>query len=232
MKSSLLKSIHYAIVCVVLIVPSVAKAGGMSLSGTRIIYPVESNQVSVSVRNTSDKTTYLVQSWTEDSEGSKTKDFIITPPLFSSAPGNENKLRIIYTGKNLPSDRETLYYFNNKAIPSINKKDLNGKNALIFAAVTRVKLFVRPAGLRPTPEEAPGSLNFKKLGDKLEIDNPTPYYLTITNLKSGNKELKDVMVSPFGKEIISLPAGSSNVVTFSTINDYGAITESINKTLY
>ncbi|WP_432224905.1 fimbria/pilus periplasmic chaperone [Enterobacter wuhouensis] len=231
MKYSLLKSIPYAIVAALFILPAVATAGGMSLSGTRIIYPLESSQVSVSVRNTSDKTTYLVQSWAEDLEGSKTKDFIITPPLFSSSPGNENKLRIIYTGKHLPSDHESLYYFNNKAIPSINKKDLNGKNALIFAAITRVKLFVRPAGLKPSPEEAPESLNFKKLGDKLEISNPTPYYLTITNLKSGNKNLKDTMISPFGKEIITLPAGTSSNLTFSTINDYGAITESINKTI-
>jgi fimbrial chaperone protein len=51
-------------------------------------------------------------------QGKKQGKFVVTPPLYLSSPGNENKLRLIFTeSDSLPNDRETLYYFINKAIP-------------------------------------------------------------------------------------------------------------------
>lgn len=199
-------------------------AGGITLNTTRVIYPLDAKQTSVSVRNTSDKNAFLVQSWVEDSQGNKTRDFIITPPLYTSRAGNENMLRLIRSGGDLPRDRESLYYFNSKAIPSLDKKEMEGKNTLILAAITRIKLFVRPGGLTPTPDSAPESLRFKTVGKQLEIHNPTPYYLTLTDMKAGDKKLTDIMVAPFDKNTLPLPAGSGNDITFSTINDYGAVT--------
>ncbi|MEW6484582.1 MAG: fimbria/pilus periplasmic chaperone [Pseudomonadota bacterium] len=63
----------------------------------------------------------------EDAEGKKTTDFIVTPPLYVSGPLNENILRVMYTGEPLPQDKETLYYFNAKAIPSVDKEKMEGK---------------------------------------------------------------------------------------------------------
>lgn len=201
-----------------------AASGGIMLNTTRIIYPLDAKQTSVSVRNTSDKNAFLVQSWVEDNAGNKSKEFVITPPLYTSRTGNENMLRLIRTGGELPRDRESLYFFNSKAIPSLDKKELEGKNTLILAAITRIKLFVRPAGLKPAPDLAPAELRFKKTASQLEIHNPTPYYLTLTDIKAGNKKLNDIMVAPFNKDAVPLPAGSGSDITFSTINDYGAVT--------
>lgn len=84
------------------VLPLGVQAGGIVLGGTRIIYPLDSRQQPVSVRNTDDKTTFLVQSWVEGADGQKTKDFVVTPPLYTGGPGNENMLRLVRTGENYP----------------------------------------------------------------------------------------------------------------------------------
>lgn len=207
------------------LLPLCAQAGGVVLGATRIIYPQDSRQQSVSVRNTDEKTTFLVQSWVEDAGGQKSKDFVVTPPLYTTAPGNENMLRLMQTGgKPLPRDRESLYYFNSKAVPSLDKKALEGKNSLLLAVVTRVKLFVRPAGLQPRPEAAPGQLRFSVSGQKVNIHNPTPYYLTLTDMKAGSAPLADVMVAPLSDAAVALPPGAGGDIVFSTINDFGGVT--------
>jgi len=203
-----------------------AVAGGITIGGTRIVYPASAKQTDVSVRNTSEHSTYLVQSWVEDEKGEKSSDFIVTPPLYVSAPGNENLLRLMHTGQSLPSDRETLYYFNAKAIPSVDKAQAEGKNLLLFAAITRIKLFVRPSGLTPSVGDAQAKLAFSQKANHLIITNPTPYYLTLTGVSSGGNRLQDAMVPPFGAVSEPLSHGTVTSVDYHTINDFGAVTPS------
>ncbi|WP_261161847.1 fimbria/pilus periplasmic chaperone [Serratia fonticola] len=224
MKQSIRKSAGMIMLSLLCVMPVLASAAGVTLNTTRIIYSQGSHQQTVSVRNSDEKTTFLIQSWVENADGKKTKDFVVTPPLFTSKPGNENMLRLVYSGDLLPQDRESLYFFNSKAIPSVDKEALEGKNALILAAITRIKLFVRPQNLKLLPEAAPAELRFKKEGQVLNINNPTPYYLTLTELKTGQTPLQDIMVAPMSSASVSLPASTGSDVTFSTINDYGGLT--------
>lgn len=202
-----------------------AHAGGIALSGTRIIYPLNSHQAEVSVRNTSDKSPFLVQSWVEDKTGAKVNKFFVTPPLFVSAPGNENKLRLIYSGQPLPEDRESLFYFNSKAVPSVNKSETENKNVLVIAATTRIKLFIRPEGLKPSAEKAPEQLQFIRSGDMVTIVNPTPYYITIGELKIGGVHVKDSLMIPPKDRLTKNIAGAAGAISVRTINDYGAYTQ-------
>ena len=96
-----------------------ASAGGFGLGVTRLIYPAESKQITLSVQNSGDNTSYLIQSWVDDSKTEKkSQDFVITPPLFMLPTRKEASLRIMFLGKtNFPTDRETLYWMNVKAIP-------------------------------------------------------------------------------------------------------------------
>jgi fimbrial chaperone protein len=140
----------------------VVAKGGISVSGTRIIYPKDSKQQIISVRNSSETDSFLVQSWVENTGREKESEFIVTPPLFLSSPGNENKLRLVFTGRDvLPDDKETLYYFVNKAIPSVSNDDSTSSVVRISAA-SRVKFFVRPDGLSPSSFEAPQKLSVRK----------------------------------------------------------------------
>ncbi|MEQ5149734.1 fimbria/pilus periplasmic chaperone [Providencia stuartii] len=204
---------------------NISYAGGISLDSTRIVYPLGSKQISTGVRNTSDSSVFLVQAWIEKENGEKDKNFIVTPPLFTSNPKNENSLRLFYIGPELSQDRETLFYFNVKAIPSVNKKELSEKNALILAAITRIKLFVRPDNLKVSPEKSAELLRFQLVNSNvLRIKNPTPYYITLTDIKSGNDELPSVMVSPFGFYDLSTEKKLNNKsLKYSVINDYGGV---------
>ncbi|SFT37897.1 fimbrial chaperone protein [Kosakonia arachidis] len=206
--------------------------GGISVQGTRIVYPQDAKQASLSVSNSSTTDSFLVQSWVEDASGHKTSDFIVTPPLYLSGPKNENTLRLIHTGGALPTDRETLYYFTAKAIPSIDDSKSGGNSAVLrIATANRIKLFVRPAGLKPSPGMAPAMLEFHQQAGELVIRNPTPYYLTLAEITSGGKALRDIMVPPLGTASDPLPAEHGSTVSFRTINDYGATTPAIIATI-
>ncbi|HGU9825295.1 TPA: fimbria/pilus periplasmic chaperone [Enterobacter cancerogenus] len=208
-----------------------AAAGGITLGATRVIYSAGQKQSTMSVRNTSDQASFMVQSWVEDANGNKSQDFIVTPPLYVSGPGNENTLRLMYAGKPVRTDQETLYYFNTKSIPSIDKKKMEGTNILMVAAVTRIKLFVRPHGLKPAIENAPAELSFHKVGNQVRIENPTPYHITLAQIRAGTHKLPDTMVGPRNNITLPLPAGDVKTIDFRTINDFGAATPVISAVL-
>jgi len=201
-----------------------AMAGGVGLGATRFIYAESASQSSLSVTNSNAQERYLIQAWVEDDRGHKSADFVVTPPLFASAPKSENTLRIMYTGKSLPQDRESLYWMNVKAIPAVNKDAIKDKNTLQLAILSRIKLFMRPEGLDMGEAEAAGQLRFHQAGGKLTIINPTPYYETLVNLTVGGRKLPNTMVPPDGQQSLILLAGSSGDVRFQTVNDYGAVT--------
>lgn len=218
----------FALGCACLTTLPALAEGGISIQGTRIVYPQDARQASLSIRNSSTQHSFLVQSWVEDASGHKTSDFVVTPPLYLSGPKNENTLRLIHTGGGLPADRETLYYFTAKAIPSVGDNKSGDNSAVLrIATANRIKLFVRPAGLKPSPDKAPAQLTFHQQGGELAIRNPTPYYLTLTGMTSGGKALKDLMVPPMSTALDPLPAGHDSTVTYRTINDYGATTPAI-----
>jgi P pilus assembly protein, chaperone PapD len=204
-----------------------SNAGGITIGGTRVIYPADKKQVSMSVRNTSEKASFMVQSWVENPDGSKSKDFVVTPPIYVSGPSNENILRIMYVGPPVRKDLETLYYFNTKAIPSMDRNEINGKNILMLAATTRIKLFVRPSGLEPSIDKAFSMLTFHREGKKLRIENPTPYHITLANIKYGSHTLPDSMVNPRSNLLLLLPSSLSSTIVYRTINDYGAATPEV-----
>lgn len=200
-------------------------ASGITLSGTRIIYPQANKQVSLAVKNMSDTSRVLVQTWISDDGDNKRDDFIVTPPLYVSNPGDENTLRLMYVGKNLSRDKETLFYFSAKSIPAVDKDKTAGKNLLMLATVTRIKLFYRPDGLKPAIEKAQAMLKVNRLQDGLTIENPTPYYITLAKMRVNNSPLQNAMIIPYGKVHIKCKTAGGDVFYYRTINDFGGMTE-------
>lgn len=213
-----------AMLCLLVASFTAQASGGIALGATRVIYPADAKQISLSINNSDGKERYLVNSWVENNLGAKDKSFIVTPPLFVSEPASENKLRIIYVGPPLPSDRESIFWMNVKAIPSVDKSSLDGANVLQLAILSRIKLFARPNNLQMQPEEAAKQLRFSRSGGRLSIHNPSPYYVTAVNLKVGNQKLANTMVAPKSESQVAVPAGGSGSVSFQTVNDYGALT--------
>ncbi|MES0265152.1 fimbria/pilus periplasmic chaperone [Citrobacter sedlakii] len=197
---------------------------GVALGATRVIYPAGQKQVQLAVTNNDDSSTYLIQSWVENADGAKDGRFVVTPPLFAMQGKKENTLRILdATNNQLPQDRESLFWMNVKAIPSMDKSKLS-ENTLQLAIISRIKLYYRPAKLAMSPDEAPANLRFRRAPGTLTLINPTPYYLTVTELNAGTRVLENALVPPMGEAQVKLPADAGREITYKTINDYGALT--------
>jgi len=199
-------------------------SGGIALGATRVIYPAEAKQTSLSITNSNKQERYLINAWIENASGQKEKTFAVTPPLFVSEPDSENTLRIIYAGPALPVDRESLFYMNVKAIPSMNKGKTENNNVLQLAILSRIKLFVRPDKLAMPPQDALSQLRFQRVGNHLKVSNASPYYITLVNLKLGGQTLDNLMVAPKNAVQQVLPAGAGDTLSWQSVNDYGAIT--------
>lgn len=198
--------------------------GGIALGATRVIYSLGNKQTSLPIQNSSSKQRYLINAWIDDANEVKTKNFIVTPPLFVNEPKTENTLRIMYVGPDLPTDQESLFYLNVKAIPAIDKQDIEGKNVLQLAILSRIKLFVRPQKLDIDVEDAAKLLSFKSSTAGITVHNPSPYYMTLVHLSSGPHKMDSVMVAPKASIDIKTAAKSSDI-QFQFINDYGALSE-------
>lgn len=222
-KYSHFQFVGFLLLSVLMFIPNESHAGGVALGATRIIYPQNSKQVSLPVINSSDDGTYLIQSWVSDAEGKKSTSFAITPPLFVIHPRKENVLRIIYGGKSLPTDRESVFYLNVKAIPSFDSTKLKS-NTLQIATQSVIKIFVRPDNLIIPSIEAPKNLKCKmKDSNTVTMNNLSPYYISMVKLSADNVKLKNAMVPPKSSIDISVKKMVGHI-TFQAVNDYGALT--------
>lgn len=214
----------FPLAALVLLICQPAMAGGIAPGATRVIYPESDSQASLAVTNSDSHERYLIQAWVENDKGQRNHDFVVTPPLFAAAPKSENTLRIVYTGKPLPRDREVVYWMNVKAIPAVDKTAVKGANTLQLAVLSRMKLFMRPDGLKVSEPESAEQLRFQQTSGQVIVKNPTPYYQSLVNISVGNRKLENTMVEPFGQRELKLPAGATGPVHYQTVNDYGAIT--------
>lgn len=192
---------------------------GIIVGGTRLIYDGGKKESSLGISNP-DKVPYLIQSWVDTQEGDKSKaPFIITPPLFRLDGGQDNILRVVRAGGNLPTDKESLYWLNIKSIPSAEKKE----NTLQIAVKTRIKLIYRPQGLSGSLDEAAKELKWQRSGNTVQVTNSSPYYITFFKVRVNGTLLQDAtMVAPRSSAIFNLPAGStSGALSWEIINDYG-----------
>lgn len=198
---------------------------GVIINGTRLIYQGSKKESSVGLTNP-DNIDYLVQSWTDAGRNNPNKPpFLITPPLFRLDAKEDNVLRVVRTGGNLPEDRESLYWLNIKSIPS--SKKMEGVNTLQIAVNTRIKLIYRPAALRGKPEEVADKLTWRREGQELVVENPTPYYMNFQSVTlNGQKVLKATWAEPKKQTRFALPAGvNGHRVAWSVINDYGSVSK-------
>lgn len=208
-----------------LLLSATAAQAGVVIGGTRLIYDGGKKESSLSVNNP-DNAPYLIQSWVDGTGGGVEKaPFMITPPLFRLDGGQQNVLRVVRAGGNLPGDKESLYWMNIKSVPSSEKKD--GQNTLQVAVKTRIKLIYRPQGLKGVPEEVTQELKWQRSGNQLQVTNPTPFYMNFQSVTVGNQEVKEAtFVAPMSSTHFTLPASATGgSVNWKIISDYGGIGE-------
>ena len=210
---------------------------GVTLGGTRIIYPEAEREVTLRMQNESD-VPRLVQAWVDDGDASRSAEtsnapFVLTPPLTRIEANHGQALRIVYTGENLPADRESVFWLN---VLDVSPRPKGGTtdNYMQVAVRTRIKLFFRPKGLRSDPVSAVEGLRWRLVHDSqgyaVECSNPSAYHVSFGRvwIKGQASEAGDGgMVSPGGTERFHIAGavGDGAKVAFKVINDYGGITE-------
>ncbi|MGC2909182.1 fimbria/pilus periplasmic chaperone [Serratia marcescens] len=201
----------------------------ISLDRTRVIFSGGDKSVSMSISNENKQLPYLAQGWIEDADGKKiSSPLTVLPPVQRLEPGAKSQVKVqgLPAANTLAQDRETLFYFNLREIPPKSDKP----NTLQLALQTRIKLFYRPKAIAVTNPESTApwqeKLTLSKQGDSVQVNNPTPYYVTLVD--AGSKKgvsapgFEPLMVPPKGSATMKVTAsalGNAPVLTY--INDYG-----------
>ncbi|STJ19807.1 periplasmic pilus exported chaperone [Escherichia coli] len=124
---------------------------------TRLVFNESDKSISVTLRNNNEKLPYLAQSWLEDEKGNKiTSPLAVLPPVqrIDAMMNGQVKIQALPDIHTLPSDRESLFYYNVREIPPKSGK----ANTLQIALQTRIKLFWRPKALEKIDMRNRGSL--------------------------------------------------------------------------
>lgn len=212
---------------------SVAHAG-IVVGGTRVIYPEHKKEVTVTLKNKGSQAA-LVQSWIDTGDPLALPEkihvpFVLTPPITRIDGGKGQTLRLIYTGRRQPKDRESVFWLNVLAIPpKISPETAQDAHYLNIAFQTRIKLFYRPEGLVGSAENAPSRLQWRKDKNELITHNPTPYYVSLDgltlSLSNEKYNIAGKMIAPFSEAAFAVEqninANDVQEIIYTAINDNG-----------
>ncbi|MBP6120829.1 MULTISPECIES: fimbrial biogenesis chaperone [Providencia] len=239
------------------------EGNGIALESTRVIYPGSANKgITFTVTNQT-SITYLLQSrvvpWVSPSSSavetqqdtqadrddtrepedvSVVVPFIVVPPLARFAPDDAITLRIQLIQNTLPQDRESVFTFSLKAIPSQAAPDSSSVDRgtkMVLAMQNNLKLFYRPKGLAVMDADARArALQFTRQGMQLAIQNPTPYYVTLGEVYSDRQPVvleHQRMLAPFSTTIFDSPSTQPKTICWQIIDDIGRNTPHQNRLL-
>lgn len=223
------KSIKITLSAIAVMLVAQQAHAAIALDRTRVIFNAGPQSMSLGISNQNKSLPYLAQAWVENASGNKIESPVMAvPPLQRVEPGAKGQVKIQATDSlgALPQDRESLFYFNVREIPPKSDKP----NTLQLALQTRIKMFYRPQALaikQGNDSEVQKKLTLTRQGEAYQLNNPTPYFVTIVAAAASAKGnavegFKPVMVEPKGT--IALGAGSTllgshPVLTF--VNDFG-----------
>lgn len=206
-----------------------ASAAGAVVNSTqsRLVFNEDSMAESLVLVN-SERAPALVQVWSDDNNPLTPPDkistpVIVVPPVFKLDAGGSRNLRVMLLSRQgMPSDREQVYWLNIYQIPPNTQAGSTGEKKVILPLRIRMKVFVRPAGLKAPGEDIGKSLEFALRDGALVITNPTPYHQTLGGLSLGDKPLTPLMVAPKSSATVTVPAGNhARQISWSVIDDYG-----------
>ncbi|MGU3415503.1 molecular chaperone [Enterobacteriaceae bacterium C34A] len=199
------------------------------MTGSRIVYPADSREVSVQLTNRDDFPG-VVQVWLDDGNAQSVPQtanapFVTTPPVFRLAAHAGQTVRLRYVGKPVAQDRESLWWFNFIQIPPTDKAT-QADNQLLVLVRSRVKVFVRPKGLVGSPLEMAGTSRVWLKSGKLFLRNNSGYYLALSSLEvkgAGKKQrIQSETIAPWSTVSWQAAVPQIGEAQMRWINDQGA----------
>ncbi len=209
-------------------------SASVTMIKTRIIYPSNAKSETLKLKN-NDNIPYIMQIWTDINNPDSTPDnadgpFVVQPTVFRIEPNSGRNANLIYTGGNLPQDKESLFYLNLVQIPPRDAS--SGENELSFLVRHRIKIFYRPVSLKMDIADIGKHISFSNITSSgVEVKNDSPYFLSLNaaNIvgQSGERiELEPSMIAPFSNGKLPIKSGKvtnfkPSKVIFSFTNDLG-----------
>lgn len=194
--------------------------------GTRVIFPSERNEIVVQVMNQSSKGS-LVQAWIDDGDTTVPPEkiqvpFLLTPPVVRIKGHSGQQIKIKKMANALPSDKESLFYFNVLDIPP-NASEQEGKNTLKFAMQNRLKLIYRPKGIESVTQDSIKRLGLSKTQNGLDIKNDSANWITIPKIEANRVQLnaKTLLLPPLSSQSVTLKPNASRQYNVTIIDDRG-----------
>ncbi|EGH1800931.1 pili assembly chaperone PapD, partial [Salmonella enterica] len=130
------------------------KSFSVKLGATRVIYHAGTAGTTLSVSNPQNYP-ILVQSSVKAEDKSSPAPFLVMPPLFRLEANQQSQLRIVRTGGDMPTDRETLQWVCINAVPPEDEpSDTQAKGATLdlnLSINVCDKLIFRPDAVKGTP---------------------------------------------------------------------------------
>ncbi|WP_311748033.1 fimbrial biogenesis chaperone [Proteus penneri] len=203
---------------------------GVSLKQTRVIFKATDKSKSVVIYNNSPNL-YLAQSQINLTLNNQQIDnsFIIIPPLVRVEPNLSSTVKILPQSlSHLPKDKESVFFIAIQLIPESKKINSQEKSEINteITVVTRfvIKLFYRPESLlEKSSSDFADKLSFSLVNNKLVIKNPSPYFMSLSQLKLNGVLYSSpipVMVPPLS-EIVLDNNEKVKDVSWQIIDDFG-----------
>ena len=214
---------------------------GVQIVGTRVIYSAQEREVTVNVLNNGNSPR-LLQVWADSGDPKETAEttkapFLVTPPMSRIEPGKGQALRLMFTGADLPQDRESVFWLNVLEIPPAPKPGADGeaRNFLQFAVRTRIKIFYRPKTLKGDPVGSMDMLTWRLVRNgasyALECTNATDYNVSFSDVRlkgaaaSQGKVTGGGMCPAKGRQNFEVDGQGNGTLVYSAINDFGGFVE-------
>lgn len=210
--------------CTSLFLFTASSQAAFVLNGTRYIFDEKRDNISLQVNNESSQE-YGGQIWIENQrQDDKNIYFVPTPTFFKIAEKHRQVLRILNINKNLPKDKESLFWINVQEIPKAPK---DGVNALSIALHTQVKMIYRPDALKEKRGNAENNIKISYDEKSTVLFNDSPYYFAVINVKQNGKVInleENVknnlsVFAPF--ERLSLGKKLTGAISVVAFDDYG-----------
>jgi fimbrial chaperone protein len=209
---------------------SFISAASVVMTGNRVVYPANAREVSVQLTNKDDFPN-VVQAWLDGGDEASTPQtgrapFLLTPPMFRMAPHSGQTLRLQFTGADLPTDRESVFWLNVLQIPPMAQGGEQA-NQMVVMLRSRMKVFWRPRGLVGSPDAMAKTTRAVASGNQLRLTNNSGYFASISrvvlSVAGKRTTVRGEMIAPGGSKTWTLagrPTGDTLEMTW--INDQGA----------
>lgn len=235
---TLLKTLM-AIAFLYLVIPFDMAIASVVMSNTRVIYPGNIASQTVQIKN-NDNIPYVIQLWTDINNPASSPEnsdgpFVVLPAMFRIEAQTGQSVRIIFTGSELPKDRESLFYLNFVQVPPANLK--KNENKMMVLLRNRMKIFYRPIELNASSDDVVKLLYFKikKINGSwiVSVKNDSGFYVSFATavlVSNGSQEINVTpnMVAPHSQEewpiekkYVSLDGFKKIKIGF--MNDYGGV---------